>query len=413
MTTAISTPMFDLVMSLSSALDLISPVLSHHHQRVAYIAQSIAIEIDLPVEEHSDLLWAALLHDSGGLSLEERLRTLDFELENPRRHARIGCRLLEDFHPLAKAAVVVRHHHTRYEDMRDFLPAHILHLADRVSVLVDARQEVLGQAERICERIKSQSGTMFAPELVDVLHRLAEREEFWFDTVSPSIEGTLRRKSPALCVDLDLDDLLNLTTVFSRIIDFRSRFTATHSRGVAASAEALATYLGFSPQERRMMRIAGCLHDLGKLCVAKEILEKPAGLATDEFNVVRGHTFYTHRILEHIGGFDVINAWASFHHERMDGHGYPFHLGRDDLSPGSRSMAVADVFTALTEDRPYRKGMAKKKVLETLEQMAGHSALDAGVVSLLKDHYDEMNAIRIDAQASAAGEYERFRRDLT
>ena len=200
-----------------------------------------------------------------------------------------------------------------------------------------------------------------------------------------------------------------MSKLFSYIIDFRSRFTATHSSGVAASSEALSRLVGFSERECRMMRIAGHLHDLGKLAVPAEILEKPAKLTEDEFNIIRSHTFYTYRILEPIGDLDVINTWGSFHHERLDGSGYPFHHKAQDLSLGSRIMAVADVFTAITEDRPYRKEMPSERALQVLQQMADSSALDSNIVSLLRVHFDEINSSRIAAQAGASKEYQEFR----
>jgi len=105
---------------------------------------------------------------------------------------------------------------------------------------------------------------------------------------------------------------------------------------------------------------------------------------------------------------DVINTWASFHHERLNGKGYPFHYKGEDLSLGSRIMAVADVSTAITEDRPYRKGMASNEALQVLGQMAGDSVLDSNAVSSLRLHYDEINSIRIVAQAAVSKEYQEF-----
>jgi len=158
-----------------------------------------------------------------------------------------------------------------------------------------------------------------------------------------------------------------------------------------------------------MMKVAGHLHDLGKLAVPAEILEKPAKLTEEEFDIIKSHTFYTYSILETISDLDVINAWASFHHERLDGKGYPFRHKGEDLSLGSRIMAVADVFTAITEDRPYRKGMTSDRALQVLQQMAANSALDSGIVSLLTLHYNEIDSMRIDAQTAAMEEYQQFR----
>jgi HD-GYP domain-containing protein (c-di-GMP phosphodiesterase class II) len=274
-------------------------------------------------------------------------------------------------------------------------------------VLINRQREVLGQVTGILERIEQHSGKLFMPELVNTFKSLSQKEYIWLDIASPSIGSTLLRTVRLPTIELDVNGLLSLAKLFSHVIDFRSRFTATHSSGVAATAELLAKLAGFSERECQMMKVAGYLHDLGKLAVPAEILEKPAKLTVAEFNVIRSHTFHTYRTLEALSDLDIINTWASFHHERLDGSGYPFHLTGQDLSSGARIMAVADTFTAITEDRPYRRGMTSDAALQVLQQMADNSALDPSIVSLLKLHFDEVDSARASAQAAAVKEYEQ------
>jgi len=405
----------DMIMCLSKAIDLVSPLVADHHKRVAYIASSIAAEMGLSKEEQNDLIIAGSVHDAGALSLKDRLDTLNFEIKSPQSHAELGYLLIRKFEPFSKIAPMVRYHHVPWnygkgaELKGETVPvgSHILHLADRVSVLIKRQKAVVGQVQGICEKIEGASGKMFMPDLVDAFKKLSERESFWFDAVSPEVSSVLEREARLGTIELDMDGLLELGRLFSRIIDFRSRFTAVHSSGVAVCAEALACLAGMSAQECRMMRLAGYLHDLGKLAVPAEILEKPARLTKSEFNTIKSHTFYTFRILENIGSLDVVNTWASFHHERLDGKGYPFH--RKELSLGSMIMAVADVFTAITEDRPYRKGMPYNEALQVLKGMASSSQLNEDLVLILSRHYDEMNSIRSSAQKEASEEYRKFR----
>ncbi len=416
MITELHISLFDLVISLSEAMDLVSPSIVNHHKRVAYIASSLGAELGLSQEEQTDLFLAGALHDSGALSLKERMDTFKFEMEEPYRHAELGYLLLREFPPFLQVSRIVRHHHRRWEYGEgrtcggDDVPlgSHILHLADRVDVLLKREKGILCQVRGICKKIKKEAGKRFMPEVVDAFMELADREYFWLDAASPSLDQILSRKRKASTVEVDLDTLLDLSRLFSKIIDFRSRFTATHSSGVATIAEALARLLGFSERECRMMRVAGHLHDLGKLAVPSEILEKPGRLTPKEFCAIKTHTFYTYRILERIEDLEIINAWASFHHERLDGNGYPFHHRAEDLSLGSRIMAVADVFTGITEDRPYRKGMSEEQALEVLEGMVASHALDGYVVSIAKAHYEELNSLRKEVQAAMTEEYERF-----
>ena len=409
-------PLLDLVECLSKAMDLVSPSLVNHHERVAYIAFSIGAELGLPAEHLREIVLAGALHDSGALSLRERLEALRFDLEDPFDHAERGYLLLRDFEPLRSAALIVRHHHVRWNERNRASAAagneipmgsHILHLADRVAILLREREDPLGQARKISQQIREHAGSLFSPELVEVFRSLAAREYFWLNAASDAPLRSLRHMVTCEATELDLDGLLGLSDLFRRIIDFRSRFTATHSVGVAVSAEALAREAGFSRRECLMMRVAGHLHDLGKLAVPVEILEKAGPLGEHEVGLIRSHTFHSYRILEPIRDLETINAWGSFHHERLDGTGYPFHHTGDDLSLGSRIMAVADVFTAVTEDRPYRRGMSRERSLQVLQQMAARAALDPAIVGLLERRYDEINAARAAAQKAAGRQYHR------
>ncbi|MCB7129288.1 MAG: HD domain-containing protein, partial [Candidatus Brocadiales bacterium] len=148
---------------------------------------------------------------------------------------------------------------------------------------------------------------------------------------------------------------------------------------------------GFSETEVLMMSLAGLLHDVGKLSIPDEILEKPGKLTEQEFDIIKQHTFYTFHILNNIKGFDEMSKWAAYHHERLDGTGYPFRIPGSDMSVGSRVMAVSDVFTALSEDRPYRKHLKKDKVIDILDKQVTGGALDGKIVNIVKDSYDDVN----------------------
>lgn len=414
-------PMFDMILCLSNAIDLVSPAVVDHHKRVAYIASVISEEFAVSRDEQTEVMMAGALHDIGAFSLRERLDTLNFEMTSPHRHGEAGYLLLKTFRPFSRAAVMIRYHHVPWNEGRgaesrgNQVPtgSHILHLADRVDVLTGRDREVLGKVSGICERIEKESGKHFMPELVEVFLNAARKESFWLDIVFPSISQVLARRARAATIELDMEGLLGLAKLFSLIIDFRSRFTAVHSSGVAATASSLAGFCGFSDEDCRLMSIAGFLHDLGKLSVPAEILESPGRLGEEDFRIIKGHTFYTCRILETIADLDVITAWASFHHERLEGKGYPFHYGGKELSFGSRIMSVADVFTAITEDRPYRKGMTQEEAFKVLEEMTEASTLDSEIVSILKQHYDKINATRNAAQAAAYQEYEEYSRART
>jgi HD-GYP domain-containing protein (c-di-GMP phosphodiesterase class II) len=407
----------DIVLSFSKALDFVNPAVTNHHMRVAIIASEIAREFGISRQEIADIFLASTLHDIGAFSLKDRLATLEFEVKTPYLHAERGYALLKDkglnsFNDIAK---IIRYHHTPWAEGRgsyfvsnnEKIPtgSHIIHLADRIAILIDEQHDALNQGSRIVEVIKAHSNKTFMPELVEAFEGLSAKEYFWFDTASPEIDRIVSDRNILPEVDLDIDSLLKISGLFSHIIDYRSPFTAVHSAGVSAVATLLAQMIGFSDIECKLMSIAGYLHDIGKLAVPSEILEKPARLSNEEFNIMKSHVYHSYRILETVSGLDIINTWASFHHERMDSKGYPFHLSGGELSIGSRVMAVADVFTAITEDRPYRKGISGEEALKIIEDMARNGSLDQSIVGIASSYFRHLNDIRINAQSKAAAEY--------
>ena len=410
------TPIFDLVLCLAQAIDLVSPLVADHHKRTAQIAYSLGMQLGLTDEELMELVIAAALHDVGGLSRTDRLVALDFEYQDPFGHSVMGYLLLKPFTPFKKPADIVRFHHVPWENGLgsvfdgEAVPgsSHLLQLADRVAVLIDPNREVLEEIDDIVGKIRAQAGERFVPEQVAAFEELAQKEAFWLDTIYMQSLNYLSRRLKWQELEINEENFLGLTNLFRRVIDFRSKFTAGHSAGVAAIAEALARYCGFSESDCWMMHLAGLLHDLGKLAVPTEILEKPGGLTRQEYDVMRRHTYYTFHILEPLKIMDVVRVWGAFHHERMDGHGYPFHLQDNELPLGSRIVSVADFFTALTEDRPYRRGMEGSDALKILTEASEKHRVDSDLVLVLRDHIEELNQLRREAQQSALAEYDQF-----
>lgn len=408
--------LFDLIMCLSKTTDLVSPEVADHQLRVAYIASGIAAEMGLSREEQSEVILAGAVHDFGALSLQERLECLDFEVHSPHLHSESAYLLLREFAPFRKVADIVRHHHLPWNDgagMLRFdapvpLESHILHLADRAAVLLGERRGMQAQYDHAAQALLAKTGALFAPPVTEAFLALAHRDYFWFDLGAPYLDMVVAERCCGEEIALDGDGLNAMGRLFGHAIDYRSRFTAVHSCGVAAIAEWLAVEAGMSAGDCCLMRVAGYMHDFGKLSVCREILEKPGPLDEPEMAQVRRHPYYAHRLLDPLRSLRTINEWVSFHHERLDGRGYPFRLKGDDIPLGARIMAVGDIFTALTEDRPYRAGMAPQEALAILETMVRDGALDDRLVALVRKFFPEVDALRREAQAEAFGEFAEF-----
>jgi HD-GYP domain-containing protein (c-di-GMP phosphodiesterase class II) len=406
----------NLVLSLSDSLDLIHPRVVDHQQRVAYIALRLGRAMGYDPAAQADLMYAAVLHDIGALSLEEKVSMMEVDFEKHGNHTGIGFDLLRRFTHFTKSSELVRFHHHFWgveeaweETGRDVrLSCNAIHLADYVDRFVRRDAGILGQAKAIREEVSRLEGTHFSPDLVQCFRELAVQESFWLDFDSSRIYRVLLDMIAWPRVELKLDELEQIGVIFSHIVDFRSPFTATHSAGVATVARELAKRMYFSEKDCRLMHVAGFLHDLGKVAVPNSILDKPEKLDSDEFDVIRAHTYYTYQILSTIGGFDDIASWAAFHHERLDGKGYPFHLNGSELSLGSRIMCVADVFTAVTENRPYRRGTERNETMPILLNLVKSGALDGNIVRILDENYEEMDGIRARVQETHMVNYKEL-----
>jgi putative nucleotidyltransferase with HDIG domain len=407
--------LYELLKSISDAQDLVSPVLSNHHQQVAYLSYRLSQAMDLPVNEQKDIFIAGLVHDIGALSKNERLDIIEEETLSVNNHAFLGAKLLMDFKPLQNPAGIIKYHHlpwnggsgSRYGEEAVPVGSHVIHLADRVCAMIKKDYNILSQIPQIMDMIKTKSNSLFEPGMVEALSGLSKNEFIWLDLISGS---PAKKVNTGLLdiVELELDDMIDLSIIFAQIIDFRSSFTAQHSAGVAKTAEKLAELVGFSPAECKMMLVAGYLHDLGKLAIDNKVLEKPAKLDEEEFNEIRSHTYFTYQLLNNIPSLKQISEWASYHHERLDGKGYPFHINGNNLSLGSRVMAVADVFTAITENRPYRKGMTDANAISVLNNMVEDGALDGKIVGILTDNFNVFTELRETAQQTAKEQNEEF-----
>ena len=407
---------FDMVVSIARVIDMMSPVVGNHHMQVAYLAYRLGEQLQLSADQKYELFLAGSLHDIGAFSLQDRLDLLEFEDTKPGEHSVAGSFILETFTPFSSIARLIKFHHVHWKNGEgafqngESVPngSHIIHLADRVAVKISRKAPVLSQVRDICREISEHKGDVFVPEYVDALINMANREHIWLDIMSGSMEEILKRTVLYRTKELTIEEMVDFSRLVCRLIDFKSKFTAAHSNGVAAVAVELSRLSGFSKHERRLIEIAAYLHDLGKLAIPSEILDKKDKLTDNEWFIMRSHVYHTYRVLEPFEMLRVAGSWGALHQERLNGTGYPFGLTSDELPLGSRIMAVADVFTALTENRPYRKGMDTKDTKAVLQSMVDAGELDNSLVDVVFKHYAKMNDIRDSAQKEATRDYHVF-----
>jgi HD-GYP domain-containing protein (c-di-GMP phosphodiesterase class II) len=401
----------NLILSLSDALDLAYNSLAMHQQRTAFIAWQLGKAAGLDEKRIEEVFTAGLLHDIGALSVEEKVSLHENETTKTENHCIRGQMLFESNPWLASSAVLVRNHHRDWTDWQESrntpeaFGSQLLYLADHLERCIDRNTYILHQEKGLQKSIKELAGRQIDSNIVDLFLDVSRREEFWLYLTSPRLYSLLLHHGPFRMIEIDLNSIIVFAELLCMIIDFKSPFTATHSSGVTSCAMHLAGMAGMSESEVKLMEAAGLLHDLGKLVVPNTILEKPGPLSPAEFAVIKQHSYYTYFILSTIRGLELISEWAAYHHERLDGEGYPFKREARELNLGTRIMGISDIFTALAEDRPYRRGMSIAGIKTILEDQASRGFQDPRLVKLLLDNIGDIRRSVAQRQAQASDYY--------
>jgi HD-GYP domain-containing protein (c-di-GMP phosphodiesterase class II) len=229
------------------------------------------------------------------------------------------------------------------------------------------------------KEVRSRRKQWFDPQLVAAFEQVALADDFWHTLATPNIERAVTGlQAAALDQQYVLDDdyLDDIATAFGQVVDAKSPYTSGHSARVALYTDMIAEALGLSDERRRWLKRGALLHDVGKLGVSNSVLDKPGALDADEWDAVKRHAHYTEAILGSIGAFRELATIAGAHHEKLDGTGYPRGLSGDAISIETRIITTADIFDAITAERPYRGAIPVPQALDIMRKTVG-TALDA------------------------------------
>jgi HD-GYP domain-containing protein (c-di-GMP phosphodiesterase class II) len=232
--------------------------------------------------------------------------------------------------------------------------------------------------------VKERTGGWFDPAVAAAFARVAAMPDFWTTLAGADVARQALALAPAQQeVVADEDYLDEIAAAFAKVVDAKSPYTSGHSDRVALFADLIAEELALDAGQRRRLKRAALLHDIGKLGVSNAILDKPGKLDEAEWALMREHATMSEAILSRVPAFQELARVGGAHHERLDGKGYPRGLGGDALCLATRIVTAADVFDALTADRPYRAAMPVEKALGIMEQDVG-KAFDADCFAALK-----------------------------
>ena len=387
------------LMLTTRVIQIINPELQLHMQRTALIALELSLALELPRSQQQTIFCAALLHDIGVLG-DKRIVTLLNDIDNiedPHQHR--GAEMLSGLPTFAPVLPVIRHHH--------FNPAHKGNLEEHIVFFADAFERLLSTGnittdhhpDIIIDTLRTLHHEI-DPMLCDTVCQLAQKEHFWLHLHPGHIQRMLEIIGPINELYIDIDGLKDICLLIAKIVDTYSSFTASHSIMVGEISCLLATYMHLPEQECKKIEIAGYLHDIGKINIPLDILEKQSELTPDELRQVREHSYMTGEILSAFSELGEIINWAANHHEKLDGSGYPLHLNQDYLQLPDRIIAIADIFTALTEDRPYRVAMRYQDALQLIENDVINGALDKDVFCTLCQHAGTLHSTIIRKKRS-------------
>jgi putative nucleotidyltransferase with HDIG domain len=446
----------EIISALSFALDLTEGAVLGHALRSCLLGMRIASEAKLPSEQTGSLYFALLLKDIGCSSNAGRLceiiggddravkagaRLEDWtsshkpslsmikllwknvlpDAERKERAARIvglglaqhsnnseiiglrcerGASILGKLGMGSEAAQAVRSldEHWDGDGYPDSMRGEQIPLLARICAIaqhLDVFSSGRG-VEKAIEMLEQRSGSWFDPELVRVAVSLHRRGALWANCAATDSDEDTRQA--VLDFDagkrhrLESHQIDQVCEAFADVVDAKSHFTFRHSLGVAEASLGIAMAMGLPADRTQLVRRAALLHDIGKLSVSNTILDKVGKLSAEEWKAVHPHPSVSRRILERIAPFREMALIAGEHHEKLDGSGYPNRLIAPDLSLESRIIAVADVYGALSEERPYRPALNFDEIVSIMVKLVPNK-LDADCFDALIgmiSHHNEM-----------------------
>ena len=375
--------------------------LDGHSEQVAYVVYKIAQELGIKDKNKLKVLCkTAFLHDVGCYRTATSEHLTKYETSNPHAHAAYGYAFLNFFYSEDIDIELIKWHHVSWSTIEKYpetIPelACLIHLADSFTLSIAA-----GNSDSF---VAKASGTAFCPKHVDALLRINAEQRISKCIKSGFYKAEIRTFfSKFILTD---EEALNFTSMMAYALEFHSNVTVLHSIIVTGIAQQLSELFAMTDNEKRNITIAASLHDIGKLVIPSNILEKTTKLTHDEFEIIKYHSIAGYEILSILCS-DTIRDIATLHHETLDGSGYPFGLKADKLSFSCRLLAVADIGAALLSKRSYKEALPVKEVCSILQNMAHSGKIDRKIVNMFCDNIEAIFNAVITNEAHSRKIYE-------
>jgi len=383
--------MDSLIKSIAVALDIVESDLlgtsTNHGKRIAVLCAKMGKVLGKNTEEINALAICALLHDSA-LTEYILLEKMDGDSDTAmKKHCEIGQYNADALCFKTNVKDFVMYHHEHADGNGPFgiregegpLEAELITIADSIDAAHHLQRITPEELPNIRNIIVNETGKHFSKKAAQTMLEVLDLPALMSlkdDVIKKTMEDSL---SP-WTVDIQTETIYNLSGFVARIIDCKSVFTQKHSTQIANKAWFMGKYYKYTPQETAELYLAASLHDLGKLAIPTEILEKPGKLTDEEFEIIKGHVRITWELLHEVEGFETICQWASNHHEKLDGKGYSFGKKADELDFNSKLMACLDLYQAISEERPYHPRRNHADTMQIIYEMANMGKIDKDIV---------------------------------
>ncbi|AQS09501.1 cyclic di-GMP phosphodiesterase response regulator RpfG [Clostridium saccharobutylicum] len=359
--------------------------LLNHGQRVAYIMLNLLkADGSYSEEEILKICFVSILHDIGAYKVTERDKLTAVDIITPFNHAIYGALFIKYFSPLGDLyKIVLTHHFT------------VKYYKDRHMEIVSKEGLLLNFADYL-DRIYLNK------QVIEKLHEEKQKKHYLKEHINLFIEADKKYQFIEKLIDgtyiTELDrffekryftreKVVAYSKMLAYCIDFRSEATVIHTITVEAISEQIAKIYGLDDEKVELIKVAATLHDIGKIAIPVEILEKPGKLTQEEFEIMKSHAKIGYDILSGVN-IDDIRDIGTLHHEKLDGNGYPFGLKAEQISVEMRIVAISDIVSALVGVRSYKEGFNKEKIIKILKEMSDNNKIDSTITHLFIQNYD-------------------------
>lgn len=394
--------------TVARALDYVGVDDRSHGRRVGLMCARVAAELGWTPMQQTEALITGMLHDCGVSSTDmHRKLTASMEWSGAEEHCLKGQDALLHFAPFAAYAPAIRWHHTRWSSLPQALSketrmmTNLVFLCDRMDVQMAVFQadhppvDLLQARFDLLESLQVHAGSLFGPVPLAGLQQAIRRDSFWLELQDDFLDRAIFEilSVHERTVDVNFEDVLALGAFLSQIVDAKSPFTQQHSLRVADLVDAMGGLLGYGPRRRDLLRLAGLLHDIGKLRTPDAILEKGGPLSVAERDCMRRHPMDSKLILIDLFPDTPLARWVSHHHEKINGQGYPYGLSGAELDEETRLLTLCDIFQALSQNRPYRSRLSASDIMTIMTAMRDSGELDPDLFTLLDDNREALYRI--------------------